>query len=373
MRLSSSATDRQATPFLEREILLQGRTLRDASRKFPTPVNEICAEAQRRAADDWVVTGCGDSLFAGLCAEVWWAELAGLRLRAVHAMEFSRYLFHAVSERSIVIAVSHSGTTARAVEAARAARARGAYVVAVTANCDSELAKVANLPVDNMIRHERSNTRTSSFQSVAYLMRVIAERLASTEPKSDVRREETSWSIDAYVGTARAQVDAIPSDIVENRQWYLTGAGLGHAVAEYGSAKLYEAASRPAHAVELEQLVHCEIFTVNPKSTVVLVAPRGPSICRAREVARGLMELEVPTLAITDDEELADVCTAACWLPGRGVESDLPFLGVLPLQWLALRVAVAHGEDPDRVANKWVNRPLIDNSVQWGENDYLWT
>jgi len=130
-------------------------------------------------------------------------------------------------------------------------------------------------------------------------------------------------------------------------------------------AKAYEAASLPAHSVEMEQFIHCEIFTVREGTNVVIICPAGRTTSRAVELARGLSALNAVTIAITDDAELAEAATHAVRLPDGLHEDDLPFLAILPLQWLALRLAGAPNENPDLVANKWVNRPLIDDSEQW--------
>lgn len=367
--MTGSSPDGQNS-LLEQEIPQQGDVLRAAAAHVGDAVGSVVSEALARGCDDWVVTGCGDSLFAGMCAEVWFAQLAGRRLRAVHAMELSRYQYTALTPRSIVVAVSHSGTTARVVEAARAASSRGAYVVAVTANAESELARIADISIDNSVRGERSNTRTASFQAVALLMRTLAERLAGTCGDPRTRYAYLADMVDAYVGEARQHVDALSAVSLTAEHWIVVGAGHGHAVAEYGMAKLYEAATLPAHVAELEQMIHCEIFTVRPGTVVVIVCPRGPSLTRARELAAGLAKLDATTIAITNDDVLAESATAAIRLPNGMDEQDLPFLGVVPLQWLALRVALARGEDPDLVQNKWINRPLIDWSEQWSDEAY---
>lgn len=355
--------------WLEREIPRQGDVLRRAAATFPGPVDRVVREAATRGADDWVVTGCGDSLFAGLCAEVWFARRAGLRLRAVPAMELSRYLYEALTPRSVVLAVSHSGSTARVVEAARAARSRGAYVVAVTANADSELVATADIWIDNSVHDERSNCRTASFQAVSALMRMLAERLAAEAGRGPARPVVPAAAVQAYVEDARSQVDALDDALLSGDHWLFSGAGLGYPTAQYGMAKMYEAATVPAHVSELEQMIHCEIFTVRPGSTVVVVCPRGRALSRALELAEGLAKLRATALAITDDDELAGRCTAAVRLPPMA-EEELPFLAAVPLQWLALRVALSRGQDPDLVANKHVNRPLIDNSRAW-RDEYL--
>lgn len=356
--------------WLEREIPLQGRALRTALAAFKDPIQALLAEGTARGTHDWVVTGCGDSLFAGMCAEVWFAQRAGLRLRALDAMSLSRYLHPSLNGRSMVFAVSHSGTTARVLEAARAARARGAFVVAVTANADSPLAAAADLWVDNAVHGERSNTRTASFQAVCALMRLLADGLAPRPGGAGPGLAHLPGAVDGFVEPARRQVDALDGHLLTGTHWLFTGAGTGHATARYGMAKLYEAATIPAHAAELEQMIHCEIFTVRAGTVVVLISPLGNGTSRARELADGLGRLGATTIAVTNDEQLAGSCTAALRLPEDMPEDELPFLAAVPLQWLALRIGLSRGEDPDLVANKSVNRPLIDVSKQWDDDAY---
>jgi len=352
---------------LEREIPHQLQVLRAAGAQFRQPIAVLLERIAHRDVDDWVVTGCGDGLFAGICAEVWFARLGGRRLRPMPAMHLSREAYPSLGSNSLVVAVSHSGTTARVLEAARAAQSRGAYVVALSAAPDSALAASADLFIDNTVHDEQSNCRTSSFQAVALFLRMLAEAVAGNGPDS------TGLPLDrlaAYLTYAREQVDQLSDAELFGEHWIFTGSGLGLAVAEYGKAKVYEAATIAAHCVELEQFIHCEIFTVGTGTTVVLVAPLGRASSRARELADGLRTLGARTIAVTDDAELAARCTHSLALPGGLGEDDMPFFAVVPLQWLALRLARIRGDNPDVVHNKWVNRPLIDNSEQWGNEMY---
>ncbi|MBA2529503.1 MAG: SIS domain-containing protein [Euzebyales bacterium] len=348
---------------LEQEIPLQPMVLERAQAAFAGPVAELMRQASKRSVDDWVVTGCGDSFFAGLCAEVWFARRARRRLRPVHAMQLSRETYHALSPTSLVFAVSHSGTTARVIEAARAARAQGAFLVAVTSDGASALAQSADLWIDNCVRAERSNCRTASFQAVSLFMRMVADALAAISGES--HRPARVGELEPYVDESRQQVGRLADGVLTGDHWVFTGSGLGLAAAEYGKAKCYEAATVAAHCVELEQFVHCEIFTVRPETRVMMVASTGRASSRARELAGGLGELGAVTLAVTDDDQLAAAVDHAVLLPAGMHEDDLPFFAALPLQWMALRMALLRGEDPDRVANKSVNRPLIDDSVLW--------
>jgi glucosamine--fructose-6-phosphate aminotransferase (isomerizing) len=352
---------------LAAEIPQQGDLLRQVLTSRAETVRKVVRAAGEREPTSWVVTGCGDSLFAGMCAEYWFAELGRLPLRAIHALAFSRYLYRGVDHDSVVFAVSFSGSTARVVEAALAAKSRGAAVVAVTANPDSRLVELADWWLPNDALAERSNSRTLSFQAACGLLHLVAAEVADgARPQSSTIAD----AVDIAVGESAEQMKRIVASLPDDLDYTVIGGGYGYPLACYGAAKLYEAATIPAHAAELEQFIHCEIFPVSSSSCVVLVAPQGASYARAVEVAGGLRELGAVTIGISDAHEFGELCSHFVQLPTGLGESDVPYVAAVPLQYLALEVALRRGENPDVVANKRVNRPLIESPLAWGEADY---
>lgn len=356
---------------LQGEILGQGDVLEQVLRRRPAQVEDLVRHCLAREPRDWVVTGCGDSFFAGMCAEVWFADAAAIPLRAIHALHFSRYLYKSVNARSIVFALSYSGNTARVVEAAVAARSQGAMVVAITANPDSRLVEVADLWLPNDADNERSNCRTGSFAAACLLLRMVADRVAGTSglpplPSAQDLPEVVRILSREAADPVRHIVDALPDGL----SFTVIGGGYSYPTAQYGVAKLYEAATIPGHAAELEQFVHCEIFPVGATWCIMLTAPRGPSYQRAVEIADGLRELQAITIGISDDAEFADHCTHSVALPAGQPESLMPFLASIPYQYFGLYWALRLGENPDLVSNKRVNRPLIERSQQWTAMDY---
>jgi glucosamine--fructose-6-phosphate aminotransferase (isomerizing) len=361
----------EGSTLLAQEILTQGSVLEQVLEQRTGEVEEVVRQCLAREPVDWVVTGCGDSLFAGMCAELWFADAAARPLRAIHALELSRYLYKSLNRRSVVFALSYSGNTARVVEAAVAAKSRGAMVVAITANADSRLVEIADGWLRNDATEERSNCRTSSFQAAALLLRMVANRVAETSgltplPAADGIPDALGTLSSEVGATVRAIVDALPDGL----SFTVIGGGYSYPVAQYGAAKLYEAATIPAHVAELEQFVHCEIFPVNASSCVIITAPRGPSISRATEVAEGLRKLEAITIGISDDPAFLERCTHGILLPSGQHESLTPFLSSVPHQYFGLFWGLRRGDNPDLVSNKWVNRPLIENSEQWQAADY---
>jgi glutamine---fructose-6-phosphate transaminase (isomerizing) len=353
--------------FLEAEIPQQGDLLRDVLTSRVDTVRDVVRAASELEPSGWVVTGCGDSLFAGMCAEYWFAELGRLPLRAIHALAFSRYLYRSIDSGSVVFAVSFSGSTARVVEAAVAAKSRGAAVVAVTANRDSRLVELADWWLPNDALAERSNCRTLSFEAACALLHLVAADVAEV---ATPHASTIAAAVDTAVADSAQQLQKIVASLPSGLEFTLIGGGYGYPLACYGAAKLYEAATIPAHAAELEQFIHCEIFPVSSSSCVVLIAPQGASYARAVEVARGLRELGAVTIGISDEPELGELCNHFVQLPAGLGESELPYAAAVPLQYLALEVALRSGENPDIVANKRVNRPLIESPLAWTAEDY---
>lgn len=356
---------------LEREIGQQGALVDAVRARRREDVDALLERITSPGSKRWIVTGAGDSLFAGVCTQYWFAEALGLTLDGYHALAYARYLYRASDEDTLVFALSYSGTTVRTVEAARAAKSRGATVVAITANGDSPLVELSDAWIPNDAVGERSNTRTLSFQVTAVLLRMIvdglSDRLGSPglPPLTGV-----GGALEALAISSEPAVSAAVDELPERLTWIVVGGGYGYPTALYGAAKLYEAATMTAHSSELEQFIHCEIFPVTSATCVVLLAPRGASYVRAVELADGLRQLGARTIGISDDAAFAAHTELFVTLPAGWAESALPFFGAVPLQWLALRLAERHGENPDLVANKAVNRPLIESPLQWSESDY---
>ncbi|GAC1524350.1 MAG: hypothetical protein NVS2B16_32840 [Chloroflexota bacterium] len=239
--------DKQST-LLEVEIVHQADVMQEVLRQRPSTVEEIVRHCLDREPTDWIVTGAGDSLFAGMCAEVWFAEAAGVPLRAIHALHFSRYLYKSVTSRSVVFALSYSGNTARVVEAAVAAKSRGATVIAITVSADSRLVKIADYWLPNDAENERSNCRTSSFQAACLLLRMVADRVAQLSGSRPLPSPDgLPTAVRDLATSAKEPVRRIVDELPDDLTFTVIGGGYAYPIAQYGSAKLYEAATIPAH------------------------------------------------------------------------------------------------------------------------------
>lgn len=361
------------------EIGLQPDVIRRVLQQVDPLTGPIAREAVAAGIRDIVMTGCGDSLFSAMAAAFSFLRFSRRLTVPSHALQYSRGLYRASGPDTLVCALSYSGETRRTLEAAIAARSRGARLVAVTVDASGSIAQLADhvLPNASPREAERSNCRTGSFQA-AYLALVLLAGHIAVEEGAMGRdglqrlRDEVAQLADTLEGYLDEAHDAGRRAAERLRAAgtvYFLGGGEAHAAALYGAAKLYETSSLPAVPQETEQFAHCEIFSLERDSVVVVVALRGPFYDRAVDVADACRTLGATVIGISNEPAFGAHADEAITIPA-GTEDLAMSLAVVPLQWMAFYDAVWRGQDPDLVRHKSVNSPLIRQVPIWSAADY---
>ncbi|MFC7549500.1 SIS domain-containing protein [Plantactinospora sp. GCM10030261] len=310
-----------------------------------TEIARVAAVIADRRPRHLVLTARGTSDHAALYAS-YLAEIR-LSLPAGLASPSAVTLFGAQPDLSgaLVIAVSQSGGSADLVEVVRAARASGALTLAVTNAPDSALAGTAELAIDIAAGHERAvaATKTYTAELLALLMLVEGVRAGSGRlPEAELRALAALPEL-----AERTLADPAATELAPRyrfaTQLVTTGRGYAYPTARESALKLMETSYLPALAFSGADLLHGPLAMTDPDVPVLAVVGSGPGGAAMREV--------LPRLA----ERGADVVTVgAAEVPGAARiavpdtdERYAPLLDVLPLQRLALTLALARGEDPD--------------------------
>jgi glucosamine--fructose-6-phosphate aminotransferase (isomerizing) len=365
---------------LPQEIPLQPGVIRRVLAVVDPLLETVGHDVVRREIRDIVMTGCGDSLFSAIAASFSFLRLSQRLTVPLHALEYSRAFYRASGSRTLLCALSYSGETRRTLEAATAARSRDACVLALTADREGSIARLADHFVPNVSPRdaERSNCGTGSYQA-AYLALVllaahvaIAEGAAEPTALEGLRAEIRALAdgIERSLGDAQAAGREAARWLREAGTVYFLGGGEAHAAALYGSAKLYETSSLPSVAQETEQFAHCEIFSLEPDSVAVVVALRGPFFDRAVEVADAIRKIGARVIAVSNDVSFAAHADLSITVDSDGFDALAASLAIVPLQWMAFYDAVWRGQNPDLVRHKSVNSPLIRAVPIWTRDDY---
>ncbi|MEJ3743955.1 SIS domain-containing protein [Actinomycetes bacterium KLBMP 9797] len=303
-------------------------------------VATVIAERQPRHV---VFTARGTSDHAALYA----AYLSEIRLGlpAGLASPSGITLFGARPDLShaLVVGVSQSGGSPDLAEVLRVARASGALTLAVTNNPDSPLAETAELSIDVAAGHERAvaATKTYTAELLALLMLVEGIRAGGQPPLAELA------ALPALAAQAleSASVAGHAARYRFAARLLTTGRGYAYATAREAALKLMETSYLPALAFSGADLLHGPLAMADPDVPVLAVVGSGPGGAAMRDVLARLGERRADVLTVGAAGEIA--------VPDVD-ERLAPLLDILPLQRLALELALARGEDPDapRALNK---------------------
>ena len=120
-----------------------------------------------------VIAGCGSSMHAGMVAEYYFEDIAGISTSVEQAAEF-RYRNPIIEPNTLVIPISQSGETADTIAAVREALGKGALVTALCNVVGSTIAREAGRGVYLHAGPEISVASTKAFSSQVAVLLLMA-------------------------------------------------------------------------------------------------------------------------------------------------------------------------------------------------------
>ena len=287
-----------------------------------------------------LISGRGSSDNAGVYARYLIETGAGTPTSPALLSASSVYAVEPRLRGAVCIAISQSGQSPDLVASVTAARAGGAFVIALVNAEGSRLAEVADLTV---ALHAGAETSVAATKSFIASLSALAQLIGCWSADADLLR-----ALDGLPGQLdRAfQRDWSPAlDIlVQAQSLYVVGRGPGFAVAREAALKLKETCGLHAEAFSAAEVRHGPMALVKAGFPVLMLAQ--------------------------DDETRADMTALASDFSGRGAKVMLagapaggevvslpttdahpalqPILLIQAFYRLAARAAVARGYDPDR-------------------------
>ena len=336
-----TTTGRPGIEVMREEIATIPSVIADQVALLRPRLREIAREAAADSVQDVVLTGCGDSHFAGVATRLAFARNAGIRCASTEAMELARYDIRYVpaSPPPLLVAVSYSGEVGRTIEAAAAADMFGWRTVALTGSAEGRLAKAVREVVLMRVPTLGYSPGTSTYIAMVTAILVLAAELARARGRSDhadaldaglaAAPELAARTLDAAEEPARQAAELIAAAPIST----FLGAGPSLASAAFGAAKLFEGPQRYGVVQDLEEWAHEQYFVSGPTTPIIVVAPTGASRDRAAELLHEMAFIGAPAVLVSDqvDDRAAEL--AAIRLPfAPGLDEALsPLLSCLPL------------------------------------------
>jgi glucosamine--fructose-6-phosphate aminotransferase (isomerizing) len=218
--------------------------------------------------DQVIFTGCGSTYYLSLSGAALYQELTGRIARAVPGGELLLNPQTVLtSQRTLLVAISRSGTTTETVKAVEKFRSEKRGDVVVISNYDEVLSRLADVNIVIPKGQEESVAQTRSFASMFVAVSAFCARMAGRKEALDAmsRLPETGNRLmDKYESHAK--------DIGENLnfdRFYFLGSGIRYGLACEVNLKMKEMTlthSEPFHFLEFR---HGPMSMVNQNAVVI--------------------------------------------------------------------------------------------------------
>ncbi|MBK0865667.1 SIS domain-containing protein [Saccharopolyspora sp. HNM0986] len=242
----------------------------------------------------------------------------------------------------LLLTVSQSGGSPDLIEVTAAARRRGATTVAVTNTADSTLNSTAELSVDIRAGQERAVAATKTYSATLLTLYLLVDAVRGGTGRDAAELPEQAS--DALRDSEPAVAAAVRRYRFAERL-VTTARGYSLATAAEAALKLAETSYLPARSYSGADLLHGPVAAVDSETAVLAVRGPGEGGEAMREVLSAVAERGADVCAVGsgDDDSIAHrIPVPDC------AEEIAPVLEILPVQRLALDLALARGVDPDQ-------------------------
>ncbi|AKU19011.1 glucosamine-6-phosphate deaminase [Luteipulveratus mongoliensis] len=301
-----------------------------------TIIDGISREIQRRDVRFVLLAARGSSDHAALYAKYLVETVLGLPCGLASMSSLTGYQASSSMTGVLWIAISQSGGSPDLIEATSAAQAAGAVTLAVTNAPTSDLARSAELHLDLGAGEEQSVAATKTYTAEILALWLLVNSWAG-------RQNPVAAGIPDVVARA-GDVDI--SEVADRYRYagriLTVGRGYSYPTACEAALKLMETCHVAASAFSGADLLHGPVAHVDPTVSVVVISPGGVGGRLLRPVLEVVADRGAEVCVVGDPDLGAGIATPCI------AEELTPLVQIVPLQRLALELALARGLDPDR-------------------------
>ena len=357
--------------FYRKEMLEQPQSIRRTLEETNSQLQTLAVRYAREIRQVLLI-GCGDPFLLGQAAVYALEAWAGVKAEAIEAAEFSLYRHDTLDAQTLVIAITSSGKTVKAVDAARLARRSGAKTLALTNLVPSPICD----EVDDVIqtRSTRSNsfpTLTSTIALAALYNLALHWSQASQRlpvEKFNTLSRELKEDIPLAVENALSrepEMQSLAKKLKNAPLFTFLGSGPNSATAQLGAAKLKEISQSRSEAANLEEYAHLFSLSLQSEDPVFLITADAPIDERNRMVAKFIQGMRGQLYVVGPEKLKADWdALGVAFIPvDNHNEMFGPIAAWIPFQLFAYHVSLGKGCNPDKPLNRGELEPYIQKII----------
>jgi|FLOH01.1.fsa_nt_gi glutamine---fructose-6-phosphate transaminase (isomerizing) len=240
----------------------------------------------------------------------------------------------------LALAISQSGESPDIIAEARALRAGGAFVVAITNSPNSPLASCSNAVIDIAAGRENAVAATKSFTAECAALADLSFALADRPLDRRAIAQAVTRAINSPLPSEAAGL--LGESVGRAKFLICIGRGPSSPIASEGALKIMETSGMPALSYSAADFAHGPRTLVTAKVPVIIVVPPGKFGDSMTELINDISDADAPLVV------LADCHRAHFTIPTQLTDPlTAPIEQVISLQRIALDLALHLGCDPD--------------------------
>jgi len=301
---------------------------------------------------------CGTAYHAGLVGSVAMEQYVRISCQTEVSSEF-RYGRPILDTKDLVVLITQSGETADTLAALREAKAQGAATLAIVNVVGSTIAREADAVIYTHAGPEIGVASTKAYIAqlatlflLDFYMAKIRKTISPKDLKALLREFKKMPKHCAKVLKEMKKFEHCAQKHYTRRNFLYLGRGCNYPTALEGALKLKEISYAHAHGYAAGEMKHGPIALIDHEQPVICIAPDSLTyekmISNIQEIrARDGIVIAIGTEGRRDLEKMSDDFFAIPKVP----EILSPLLTVIPLQFLAYKIAVLNGRDVDQPRN----------------------
>ena len=296
------------------------------------------------------ILASGTSYHAGLVSTYWFSQLAKYPAHCELAPEFKYLVEPIIAKKHCVICISQSGESDLTVYSAKKSLEAGAFVISITNNPDSTLAKITGEnTILTMAGPEESVLATKTYVSQLVALAALTVDLGYYRKSLKKEVYENLWNelkslpklIEFILPNYRKEMQKIAPFFKFGRMAFTIGAGPDYANCMEAALKLKEGAQIFAQAFSTAEYVHGPVTLATPYTFVLTLVPRIEAKTRHDDVIKLIHRLKnrgVTILGIKNADQIVDELDISIDIPECN-DAFTPILSIIPIQLLVVEIA----------------------------------
>lgn len=301
----------------------------------------------------------GSSYNAAVSMSNFLARIAGLRVYAMTPANFccnSASLQREDREKTIVVAISQTGTSSGVIEALELAQSWGFSTVGLTDVDGSPIAEKADYMLPLLCGKEDSNAKTKGYSATLMLLMLLAVELGLASGTicheyAETVRNELADMVQAIPALRDKVVSWCQQQDfgVTMKDLYVLGSGMNFGTAQEGQLKLMETVCIPTMFNDIGEFSHGMHRSITPNSSVLVIRNANEYADLSAQVYHYLGDISKNVWMIdATGENVVDDKTICV---GHFPETQSLLLTTLVVQVLSVYAPERQGFDPNRDAH----------------------